>query len=243
MAYHIAVGIIAANKVIFAALHSVNNRVGNFCRFHPRALVKRNLVRGDFIICFKLFAELFASVTVPEISNVTVFLCFRNRVFVHALFNKKLCKSVFDFGRINKVSFGYFKVAVILKHTGVNNIWLFASVKESKIVVVKRHAQFKCAVAAEVEKNNAVAVNNFAYRLAVFGNNERRKVLVDNAAFFCAICFYSLFCRIKLSAFAQNVGFPAALYHIPVCLVSVHSDFHSAAARRDFAAEGAVVKL
>ena len=40
MTYHIAVGIIATDKVILAALHGVDNRIRNLCRLHPGALVK-----------------------------------------------------------------------------------------------------------------------------------------------------------------------------------------------------------
>ena len=90
MTYHIAVGIITADKIILAALHGVDNRVRNLRRLHPGALVKRNSVGGNFHIGFKLLAELLASVSVPEIGYMTVFLSFGNCKLSHFVRNKQL---------------------------------------------------------------------------------------------------------------------------------------------------------
>ena len=47
-------------------------------------------------------------------------------------------------------------------------------------------------------------------------------------------------CIVKLSALADDVRLPAQLDHLPVCLVAVHGDLHSAAAGRDLRIAGTV---
>ena len=44
----------------------------------------------------------------------------------------------------------------------------------------------------------------------------------------------------KLSSFSQDMGLPTLSYHIPVCIVAVHGDYHSSTAGSDLCIKGAV---
>ena len=126
------------------------------------------------------------------------------------------------------------KVSVVLKHTCVNNFRNSYSVELIKVgAAIECLGNFNSAVASEVEEYNGVAVVDCSYRLAVFGDNERGKILVDGVCF-GSVCFNSLVSGRKVSAFAEDVSLPTELYHMPVSFVTVHCDNHSAAAGRDF---------
>ena len=124
------------------------------------------------------------------------------------------------------------QVAVILKHTGKKHARVVAAVEFIKVLAVKGKRNFLGAVAAEIIKNNAVAVCDFCNRLAVFGNHKGGKILV-NAAGFGAIGLNGLLCACKLTADALYMGFPAGFDHGPVGFVAIHGDLHSAAAGSD----------
>ena len=174
---------------------------------------------------------------------MAVFLSFGNCKLSHFVRNKQFGKSILDFWRVNKIVFRDLKVSVILKHARIGNIGLCSSVKFIKIVIIKSHAELKRSVATEIKENYAVAVFDSAHRLAVFGNNKGRQILIDNSRYLGTVGFNGFLCRSKLPALALDMGFPAELNHIPIRLIAVHGDFHSATARSNSCIKRAVRKL
>ena len=104
MSYHIAVGIVNAKILVFARAQALDKLIGNLGAFHPRTLLKGNDVGGNLNIGFKLLGELTRFISVPEISYVTVFLCFGYCKLIYACADKIFGHSSADFGRINEIS-------------------------------------------------------------------------------------------------------------------------------------------
>ena len=101
---HISVGIIATDEAVFTGFDCVDDLIGDFCRFHPRTLIERHFVGGDFFPNFECVAEFFGAVTVPEIRHVTVLLRFGNSVRLHAVIDEKFAERIFDLRRFDKES-------------------------------------------------------------------------------------------------------------------------------------------
>ena len=161
---------------------------------------------------------------------MTIFLSFGNCVAVQTVLNENLGESIGDLGRIYEVVLRQIEVAVVLEHTCIKNLRIVAAlVKAVEAFNVERHRKLDSTVAAEVEEDNTVIIADLADRLAVFSDNERRKILVDSAGLLTkgVVCLSS---GSELSALAANMSIPAKLYHVPVSLVSIHSHLHSAAA-------------
>ena len=72
------------------------------------------------------------------------------------------------------------QITVIFKHACILDIRDRSSVKLVEgSIAVKGHGKLQGTVAAEVEKNNAVAVFHSAYSLSVLSYNKCSKILVD----------------------------------------------------------------
>ena len=174
---------------------------------------------------------------------MTVFLRFGDGVLVQPVRDEQLGERILYLGRVDEEVFRQFEVAVVLEHAGVDDVGARVSVERGELLVVERHAYLDGAVAAEVEEDDRVAVGYSADGLAVIGDDERGKVLIDDAGVLGAVCFDRFGRGGKLSADASDVGIPADLYHIPVRLVAVHRDLHSAAAGSDPSVEAGVTEL
>jgi hypothetical protein len=96
------------------------------------------------------------------------------------------------------------------------------------------------AVAAEVEEDDAVAVDDLADRLAVLGDDERGQVLVEDPGDLLAVGLDRLAGAGEQARVAADVRLPAALDDAPVSLVAVHRHAHAPAAGRDAVIHGAV---
>ena len=130
-----------------------------------------------------------------------------------------------------------------MKHACVKNLGHIAAIETVEVCIVKRHRNFDCAVAAEVEEYHAVVVVHCADGFAVLDNNECRQILVDNAGVFRTVSLDCVRCGCKSPALSVNVGVEALFDHIPVCEISVHGDDHSAAAACDACVKVVVVEL
>ncbi len=76
------------------------------------------------------------------------------------------------------------KVAVVFEHSGVYHLRITDAVELRKVGVVESAAYLDCTVAAEVEEDYRIAVFDCSDRLAVFGYDKRRQILVYRAGFF-----------------------------------------------------------
>lgn len=59
------------------------------------------------------------------------------------------------------------QVAVVLEHACIKHFGHIASVEAREVRIVKRHRDFDCTVAAEVEQNHAVTIMHCADGLSV----------------------------------------------------------------------------
>ncbi len=240
---HIAIREVTAQEVVLLGLDSLDKVVDDIRRLHPRAPVKAYLVGRDLLERLQLLGKLTAAIAVPEIGNMTVLLSFRYRILVQTRCHKHLGERVVDFWRINEEARGELQVTIILQHTRVANVGLFAAVEVVELVKIERHRQLNSAVAAEVVQYYAVAVNDLADGNSVLRDNEAGKVLIVSLAELGAVCLNSLGRGRERSALALNVNIPAALHHCPIGLVTIHCDSHTSAAARDLAVERTVVQL
>ena len=232
MSNHIAVGEIDAQNFVFARLQTFNQLVGNLGALHPGALFKRNDVRGDFNVGFQLLVKLARFVSVPEIGHMPVFLRFGHSKHGNTGSGKIFAHGVGDFGRRDQIFFRNVQISVIFQHAGKFHIRNAHAVEFVKFACrsVKRAGNFNRAVTAEVIENHTVSVFDRSHRLAVLCNDERGQVLVNHVQFL-AVGFHSLGGACKLPPLAQHMGLPTGGNHCPVCLVAVHGNLHSAAAR------------
>ena len=242
MSYHISVRIVASDKIVFLRLDSSYHIVGNLCWLHPGTLVKWHPVWRYLVPGFKFLGKFFRFISVPEISYMTVFLSFRNRIAAQPVLYQHLRKSVGDLGRTYKIIFRKIKIPVILKHAGIHYLRIIAAfIKFIEIRLVKRHWKLDSSVAAEVEQDYAVVITYLSNRGTVFTNNKRRKILVDSSGFLTQNCISLCRCG-EHSALTLNMSIPAQFDHIPVSLVSVHCYFHSSAAGSYLSVEAFIVK-
>ena len=234
MTDHIAVGEVYSEILILAGFDALDELICNLSALHPRTLLKGNYIRGNLDVCLKLLGELAGLVSVPEVCYVTVLLCLRDSKLIYTCICEIFAHSVSDLGRRYKVLRGDVKISVVLKHTRIDNLGNSYTVEFVECAL----GSFEClgdlngSVAAEIVEYYAVAVRNSAYCFAVLCNYKGRKILVDNLKLL-AVCEYCLGSGCKLSALTENVCLPAALYHRPVSLVTVHSDLHSSTAGCD----------
>ena len=228
---HITVRVVQTDVVIFSAFNSLNYLVSNFCTLHPWALLEWNNIRWNFNISFKILVEFTRAVTVEEVSNVTIFLSFRN---CHKM-NASLCK-IFTHCAVN-ARWVYEElsrlvvITIVFHHTCIFNSRAAYAVKVREVVFFESSSNFKRAVTAEVKEDYAVAVNNRAYRLSVFCDYKLVHILVEEAGIFTAVSIDSFSSACKLTTISKNVSVPSALYHAPVSTIAVHSDVHTSTAR------------
>ena len=104
MSYHIAVGEVDTQILVFTALQALNELVGYFSALHPGALLKGNDVARNFDIGFKLFVKLTALISVPEIGYVAVLLRFRDSELIYSRSNEIFALRIGDFGGIYEVA-------------------------------------------------------------------------------------------------------------------------------------------
>ena len=162
---------------------------------------------------------------------MTVFLGFGDRKLIYARSSKIFTHSVRDLGGRYEIFVRNMKVTVVFKHTCVNNRRnsLTVELVESALSSLKGLGYLYRTVASEVVEYNAVAIVYSSNGSAVLCDNEGREILVYNAKL-GSVCKYCFSGRSKLSALAENVCLPAALYHGPICFVTVHSYLHTSAA-------------
>ena len=119
--HHIAVREVGADILIFSGFNGFDKLVSDDSALHPRALFERNDIGGNLLICFRLVVELSASVSVPEVCHMSVFLRFGDSKLRNACSGKVFAHCICDMRRRNKVSRRNMQVAVIFKHAGINN--------------------------------------------------------------------------------------------------------------------------
>ena len=126
------------------------------------------------------------------------------------------------------------QVAVILQHSGVQHVRYAHAVELVKLSGrrVECLGDFNGAVAAEIEKDHAVAVLHGADRLAVLCDDKGGQILVDDVQL-VPVCFDRLCGGGELPSLAQHVCAPALGDHCPVGFVAVHGDAHPSAAGGD----------
>ena len=162
--YHVAVRVVAANEVVLAGPDSLDELVGDLSGLHPGSLVEAYVVGRDLAVGLELLAYLAAAVAVPEVCYVAVLLGLGDSVLVVASRYQHLGHGVGDLGRVNQEACRKLQVAVVLQHACVAYVGLRTSVEVVELYHVERHGKLNSAVAAEVEQDNAVAVNDLAYR-------------------------------------------------------------------------------
>ena len=171
---------------------------------------------------------------------MTKFLRLGDRVLGQSRARQIFAHRIGDLRRIHKIPARNVQVSVIFQHTGVDHLRHLHAVKLVKVrAALKRAGDLDRTVAAEIEEDHAVAFVDGADRLAVLRDDKRREILVDCVGFL-TIGDNGVVGIVKLSALADDVRLPAELDHLPVCLVAVHGDLHSAAAGRDLRVARAV---
>ena len=230
MTDHIAVRIIDANKIVFSGRNDLQQAVGDFFTLHQRFLFERNNIGWNFFVSFQLFVKLAEFIAVEKVSHVTVLLRFADGKTAHTGFRQIFTHGAVNLRRRNKILLGNVKVAVILHHTGILNFRNAFAIETIEIAAAfKRSGDFQRPIAAEIEKNHAVAVVDSSNRFSVFGNNKRRQILIDFSRF-TAQRLNRFGRRIKHSALTEDVCFPPFANHLPVGVVTVHGDDHPTAA-------------
>ncbi len=129
-----------------------------------------------------------------------------------------------------------------MEQAGVADVWIDDAVELIEVLHIEGHGDFNRAVAAEIEEDDGVMVDNLTDRLAVFGDDEGWEVLVDDAEL-VTVGFDGFLRGGELFAFAEDVGVPTFLDHAPVGLVTVHGDLHTSAARSDLDVEVGIAEL
>ena len=244
VADHVAVREVYTHERILVLGDELNELIRDLCGLHPRTLFERNDVGRDLDVLFKIFVELTRSVTIEEVSNVTILLCLGDRQLSDTLVCQKLTKCISDDRRRNEELLRDMKVAVVLEHTCIVYARNTYTVKLIEIrAAFKSNCQFLCTVATEVKEDNAVAVFDRSDRSTILSDNESRKILVDNIRDLGTECLDCFFCSSELSAFTQYMCLPACFNHTPVCTVTVHSDDHTSAAAGDSVIVGIIGKL
>ena len=110
-----------------------------------------------------------------------------------------------DGGRAGQVAFRNVEVAVVLHHARIDHIRPTNAVEVAEIILLEGSGDFKGAVTAEVEIDDAVAVLDGADGLAVFGDDEGPEVLVDGACLL-AEGLDGLLGAGELASFAKDPG-------------------------------------
>ena len=123
------------------------------------------------------------------------------------------------------------QVLVILGHASKINIWALTAVKMRKIIIGKSHRHLESAIGTKIEIDQSIAILNFANRLTILGNYERRQILILKARLFGAIGLDRLGCGSKLTPFTVDGSIPALLYHAPITLVAIGSNHHASTTR------------
>ncbi len=163
---------------------------------------------------------------------MTVLLGFGASKLLNASFCKPFAGGFLDCRRWNKEAVRELQVAIILEHASVANLREANAVKFREAFFFECAGDFDSAVTTEVEEYNGVAIVDCADSLAVLGDNERRQILVDSLCF-ATESFDSFGCACKHAAFAKNVCLPAEFNHLPVSIVTVHGNLHTATTASD----------
>ena len=164
---------------------------------------------------------------------MSVLLRFADGELADAAVAEVFADGVVDFRRVDEVVVRDVEVAVVFHHAGVEDLRVRNAFELVELGIIERFADFDRAVAAEVEVNDDVAVLDCPDgRLAVVGDDERRKILVDGLGL-CAERFDRFLSGLEEASFSRDVSFPALADHVPVCAVAVHGDVHASAAGSD----------
>ena len=124
------------------------------------------------------------------------------------------------------------EVPIVLHHAGVLDLGVALAVELIQCLRLEGLGDLQGAVAAEIEEDDTIAVLYGPHRLAAFGDDKGRQVLVDGTGL-APQCLNRLLGAGKEPALSEDMGLPAALDHVPVGVVAVHRDDHSPAAAGD----------
>jgi len=163
---------------------------------------------------------------------VAVLLGLGHGVLGNAGLAQDLGQGVGDDRGLHQIVLGDLQVSVILEHTGKLHAGVVATVELVEILPVKGQGNLLGPVAAEVEKDHAVAVGNLGHGCTAALHHESGQVLVD-AAGLVPVGLNGLPGGGEQTALALHMGPPAGFHHGPVGLVAVHGNDHTAAAGGD----------
>ena len=233
VADHVAVGVVDAQVAVLARLDGFDQGVGDLGALHPRALLEGHHVRRDLGVGLELVVELARLVAVPEVGDVAVLLGLGDGELGDAVLREVLAEGAADRRRHHQEAGRNLEVAVVLHHAGVGDLREADTVEDLEVGFGEGAGDLDGAVAAEVEVDHGVTVDDGADGLATLCDHESGQVLVDDAGLFGAEDLDGLLGRSEAAALGQHVAFPAALDHAPVGLVAVHGDAHAATAGSD----------
>ena len=96
-----------------------------------------------------------------------------------------------------------------MQHAGIGDLRCSNAIESGEFRFLEGTRDLDGAVAAEIEEDDRVAVLDGADRLAVFGDDELRQILVDGAGILRAQAVDRSSRVGELRALAQHMGFPA----------------------------------
>ena len=160
---------------------------------------------------------------------MAVFLRFGAGKLLHARFGKPFAAGFLDSRRRHEEAVRELEVAVVLEHAGVAHMREALAVKFVEGFFFEGAGDFDGAVATEVEEHHGVAVVDGTDRSSVLSDYERREILVNGLGL-ATEGFDSLGGVVEVAAFAEHVGLPAEFHHLPVGVVTVHGNLHTATA-------------
>ena len=244
VAYHVAVREVEADKVVFSRSDCFNHRIGNFCALHPGSLFEGENVAFDFNVVFEFFIEFAEFVSIEEVGYMAVLLGFADCEGAHTGSHEVFAHGAVDGGRNDEILRRDVEVAVVFHHAGVFNLRYRSAVKPVEFGSgFKGGGELKGTVSAEVEEDNRVTVVNGSYGLAVFRDDEFLQVLVNNAGDVLAPGFDCFMGARELTAFSADMYFPAAFYHGPVGVITIHGDEHASTAGGNTEIDAACVEF
>ena len=232
MSNHITVRIVQADVIIFSRLDCLNNFISDFSTFHPWTLFKRNNIRRNFNVILKFFVKFSLTVSIKEVSHMTIFLSLRNRHKMNTRFCKIFTHCSVNARRINKILVRNVRITIVFHHAGIFARRNALSVKMIKFAAsLKSICNLKGTVTTEIVQNNRISILNSSNRLSVFRNYKFMHILIQKPSLLLAVSLNCLCSRLKLTALAKNMRIPATLNHRPVSIVTVHCNKHTTATR------------
>ena len=166
-------------------------------------------------------------ITVPEISNMAKFLCFRNSKLGYFFSTQILGNGAINLRRSNDVILGDVQITVVLHHAGIQNIRHPAAVERIKIFFFECTGNLDGPVAAKIDIQHIVAVLNLPDRFIVFvDNNKLPHILIRHGRVFIIKSLNRFCCGFEFAADAVYMRIPSTLNDIPVRVVAVHGRNH-----------------